>query len=74
MSEGFEHQEPMINFAFSRVTSQPQQVGVRLKPGGGPRLDHLDGDKAVEAGAPIAGGAPDGNGAAGSRMKLSMSR
>jgi hypothetical protein len=31
MTQGFEHQEPMTNFAFSRTASQPQQVGVRLK-------------------------------------------
>ena len=34
MAEAFEHQEPMTNFAFSRPASQPQQVGVRLKPEG----------------------------------------
>lgn len=31
MTQGFEHQEPMTNFAFSRVVTQQQQVGVRLK-------------------------------------------
>ena len=32
MPQGFEHQEPLTDSAFSRTASQPQQVGVRLKP------------------------------------------
>lgn len=37
MNRGFEHQEAITNFAFSRTASQPQQVGVRLKPKDDPK-------------------------------------